>query len=304
MMINNKKRGDRKEEQKMAEARIAVIGGTGFYAMEGLTDTTEVHVDTPFGDPSDSILIGTLEGRRVAFLARHGRGHRLTPTEINVRANIFALKSIGVDWIISVSAVGSLREEIRPRDFVIPDQLYDHTKNRLNTFFGQGLVVHVGLGEPFCHELRHLLIDAAEQTGVAVHHTGTYLCMEGPQFSTKAESNIYRSWGCSVIGMTAAPEAKLAREAEICYASIACSTDYDCWHEEHDSVTVDMIMENLHANVDHAKQVLHHIVPAIPLEATCRCHSAMAHAILTNRKAIPADLLQKLGPIVGKYFKA
>ena len=287
----------------MPNAQIAVIGGTGFYGMEGLTDVEEVRPSTPFGDPSDAIVIGTLEGRRVAFLARHGRGHRVGPSEINVRANIFALKTLGVRWILSVSAVGSLQENIRPRDFVIPDQLYDHTRHRTASFFGNGLVVHVGLAEPFCGPLRELLADGAESTGLTVHRGGTYLCMEGPQFSTRAESNVYRSWGFSVIGMTAAPEAKLAREAEICYAAIACSTDYDCWHEEHDSVTVDMIIENLHANVEQARQVVRHVVPAIPLESTCRCHNALANAIVSDRGSAPADMLEKLKPIVGRYFE-
>lgn len=286
----------------MSDVQIAVIGGTGFYEMEGLTETEEVRIETPYGDPSDAILVGTLEGRRVAFLARHGRGHRLTPGEINVRANIYALKTLGVDWIISVSAVGSLREDIRPKDFVIPDQMFDHTKHRINTFFGDGLVAHVGMGEPFCGDLRQLLTASAEKTGITVHRDGTYLCMEGPQFSTKAESNLYRSWGCSVIGMTAAPEAKLAREAEICYAAIACSTDYDCWHEDHDSVTVDMIIENLHANVDHAKQVLRHVIPTIPQKAACKCHAALANALITDRSAVPDSVINRLAPIVGKYF--
>jgi 5'-methylthioadenosine phosphorylase len=287
----------------MDKVRIAVIGGTGFYQMDGLTDVEAVSVDTPFGDPSDSIRIGTLEGRRVAFLARHGQGHRYSPTEINMRANIYALKTLGVDWIISISAVGSLREEIKPRDFVIPDQLYDHTKIRKNTFFGNGMVAHVGMAEPFCDDLRMLLADAAEETGITVHRDGAYICMEGPQFSTKAESNTYRSWGCSVIGMTVAPEAKLAREAEMCYAPIACSTDYDCWHEEHDSVTVEMIIDNLHANVDHAKDVLRKVVPAIPLDHECHCHSALSSAILTHRDVVPQETVDNLGPIVSKYFK-
>ncbi len=286
----------------MPEAQIAVIGGTGFYGMEGLTDLDEVRPDTPFGPPSAPIVTGMLAGRRVAFLARHGLGHQLGPSEINVRANIFALKTLGVRWILSVSAVGSLQEEIPPRDFVIPDQLYDHTRNRETSFFGSGLVVHVGLANPFCVRLRQLLVDGAESTGLTVHRTGTYLCMEGPQFSTRAESNVYRGWGFSVIGMTAAPEAKLAREAEICYAAIACSTDYDCWHEEHDSVTVDMIIENLHANVLQARQVVRHVVPAIPLESTCRCHRALANAIISDRDSVPADTVEKLRPIVGRYF--
>ncbi|MBM3264368.1 MAG: S-methyl-5'-thioadenosine phosphorylase [candidate division Zixibacteria bacterium] len=287
----------------MSQTSIAVIGGTGFYNMEGLTDIEEVAIDTPFGTPSDAVRIGTLSGRRVAFLARHGRGHRISPAEINTRANFFALKTLGVKWVISVSAVGSLCEEIRPRDFVIPDQLYDHTKVRTNTFFGNGIVAHVGMAEPFCGDLRALLADTAEKTGVTVHRGGTYLCMEGPQFSTKAESHTYRSWGCSVIGMTAAPEAKLAREAEMCYAAIACSTDYDCWHEEHDSVTLEMIIENLHANVEHARQTLRAVVPAIPIDRSCHCHSALAHAILTDRTAIPEETIRRLGPLVSKYLK-
>jgi 5'-methylthioadenosine phosphorylase len=287
----------------MERVRIAVIGGTGFYQMDGLTDVTEVPIDTPFGAPSDHIRIGTLQERRVAFLARHGRGHRYSPSEINMRANIYALKTLGVDWVISISAVGSLREEIRPRDFVIPDQLYDHTRIRKNTFFGEGIVAHVGMADPFCGDLRVQLADAAEETGIAVHRQGTYLCMEGPQFSTKAESNTYRSWGCSVIGMTVATEAKLAREAEMCYAAIACSTDYDCWHEEHDSVSVDMIIDNLHANVDHAKDVLRKVVPSIPLEHTCHCHSSLSSAILTSREAVPPETIERLGPLVSKYYR-
>lgn len=286
----------------MQRARIAVIGGTGFYQMEGLTDLEEISVETPFGSPSDSIRLGTLSDRRIAFLARHGRGHRFSPTEINMRANIYALKTLGVEWVISVSAVGSLREEIRPKDFVIPDQLYDHTKIRKNTFFGDGLVAHVGMAEPFCGDLRGLLADAAEDTGITVHREGAYLCMEGPQFSSKAESNVYRSWGCSVIGMTVAPEAKLAREAEMCYAPIACSTDYDCWHEAHDSVSVDMIIENLFANVEHAKQVLRSVIPAIPLDHVCHCHSALANAFITDRATVPPETIEKLGPIVSRYF--
>lgn len=286
----------------MSSAQIAVIGGTGFYNMDGLTDIEEITVSTPFGAPSDAIRIGTLAGRRVAFLARHGRGHRISPTEINARANFYALKTLGVSYVLSISAVGSLKEEVRPRDFVIPDQLYDHTKTRANTFFGNGIVAHVGMAEPFCEELRLLLADGAEATGITVHRSGTYLCMEGPQFSTKAESNVYRSWGCTVIGMTAAPEAKLAREAEMCYAAIACSTDYDCWHEEHDSVTLGMIIDNLHANVEHAKQVLRFVIPAIPLDQPCGCHSALAHAILTDRTTIPAETIRTLGPLVSKYL--
>lgn len=284
------------------EVQIGVIGGTGFYEMEGLTGLEDVTIDTPFGAPSDAIRLGTIGGRRVAFLARHGRGHRYSPSGINVRANIYAFKTLGVKWVVSVSAVGSLQKAIHPRDFVIPDQLYDHTRNRQNTFFGDGLVAHVGMAEPFCDDLRSLLADAAAETGVPVHRSGTYLCMEGPQFSSKAESNVYRAWGCSVIGMTVAPEAKLAREAEMCYAAIACSTDYDCWHEEHDAVTVEMIVENLHANVEHAKQTLRNVIPAIPLDRPCGCHTALANAFITDRSTVPADAIAKLGPLVSKYF--
>ena len=287
----------------MPHPLIAVIGGTGFYEMEGLTDTQEIYPSTPFGHPSDVILVGTLEGRRVAFLSRHGRAHQVGPSEINVRANIFALKMLGVRWIISVSAVGSLQENIRPRDFVIPDQLYDHTRHRSSSFFGEDLVAHVGLAEPFCGSLRQILVQGAESAGLSVHSKGTYLCMEGPQFSTKAESNVYRSWGCSVIGMTAAPEAKLAREAEICYGAIACSTDYDCWHQEHDSVTVDMIIENLNENVNQSREVVRQIIPAISIGSTCRCHNALSNAIVSDRSTVPAETITKLEPIIGKYFK-
>ncbi|MBI4553527.1 MAG: S-methyl-5'-thioadenosine phosphorylase [Candidatus Latescibacteria bacterium] len=283
--------------------QVAVIGGTGFYQMDGLADLEEITLDTPFGSPSDSIVIGTLSGRRVAFLARHGRGHRFSPSQINVRANIYALKQLGVEWVLSVSAVGSLRPEIRPRDFVIPDQLYDHTKTRQNTFFDGGLVAHVGLAEPFCPTLRELLYTGAVQAGVTVHRGGTYLCMEGPQFSTKAESNVYRTLGFSVIGMTVAPEAKLAREAEMCYASIACSTDYDCWHPEHETVTVEMIFQNLLANVGLAKRVIQTVIPALPAERTCGCGTALAKAIVTHRAAIADETIKRLGPIVGKYLQ-
>jgi len=287
----------------MSSAQVAVIGGTGFYEMDGLKDVEEVSISTPFGDPSDKVVLGSLGDRRMAFLARHGRGHRLAPAEVNVRANIFALKSLGVKWILSISAVGSLQEDIHPRDFVIPDQLIDHTRHRTNSFFGQGAVAHVGLAHPFCESLRQLLIGGAESTGLTVHRSGIYLCMEGPQFSTMAESNIYRTWKCAVIGMTVAPEAKLAREAEICYSAIACSTDYDCWHEEHASVTVDMIIENLHANVNQAQQVVRHVVPKISLESPCKCHTALANALITDRGAVPSAAVERLKPILGRYFE-
>ncbi|MDP2952445.1 MAG: S-methyl-5'-thioadenosine phosphorylase, partial [Chloroflexota bacterium] len=240
----------------MAHARIGVIGGSGLYEMEGLADIEEARVKTPFGDPSDTIVVGTLEGTRVAFLPRHGRGHRISPTRLPARANIYALKSLGVEWVISVSAVGSLKEEIRPLDLVVPDQLIDRTRSRVNSFFEDGPVVHVGFADPFCPVLSRSLYEAAREAGARVHRGGTYVVMEGPLFSTRAESDLYRSWGASVIGMTALPEAKLAREAEICYATLACATDYDCWREGHESVTIEMVIANLTQNVATAKQIL------------------------------------------------
>ena len=288
----------------MSETILGVIGGSGVYEIDGLQDAQWRKVTSPWGEPSDEFLTGRLDGVQMGFLPRHGRGHPHSPTSINYRANIDALKRLGVTDIISVSACGSFREELAPGTFVLVDQFIDRTHSREKSFFGEGFVAHVSMAHPVCPRLVDALAEAAGEIDIPYRKGGTYLTMEGPQFSSLAESNLYRSWGCDVIGMTNMPEAKLAREAEICYATVAMVTDYDCWHEEHDSVTVNMIMENLHANVDHAKQVLHHIVSAIPLEATCRCHSALAHAILTNRKVIPADLLQKLDPIVGKYFKA
>jgi 5'-methylthioadenosine phosphorylase len=292
-----KKRGSAKEP-----IRIGIIGGSGLYSMPGLTDTRERRVKTPFGDPSDAIVTGTLEGRRVAFLARHGRGHRLAPSEINYRANICALKMIGVERILSVSAVGSLRDDLPPLDFVIPDQFFDRTRLRVATFFGGGIVAHVGFDKPTCTILAAHIADACDTAGVEAHRLGTYVCMEGPQFSTLAESHTYRQLGFDVIGMTNVTEAKLAREAEICYATIAMVTDYDCWHPNHDAVTVDEIIQNLSRNTSNAHRVLREVVRELPEARSCKCGSALAHAILTDRAAISAATKKRLAPIIGKYI--
>ena len=284
--------------------KIGVIGGSGFYQMEGLSDIEEISLDTPFGKPSDSLILGTVEGKRVVFLPRHGVGHRLLPSEINVRANIYALKSLGVEWIISVSAVGSLKSEIEPRHFVVPDQLFDHTKNRVSTFFGEGLAAHVSLAHPFCPVLSELIYEGGISVGVTTHKGGTYICMEGPAFSTQAESNMYRQLGFDVIGMTAATEAKLAREAEICYATLACLTDYDCWHQDHDNVTAEMILQHLLANVEIAKEAAKAIIRKIPEERNgCACPTALATSIATNQKLIPEDTRRKLDLLIGKYVE-
>lgn len=290
----------------MPQAKIGVIGGSGLYRMEGMSEIEEVEVETPFGRPSDVITIGKVEGVSMAFLPRHGRGHRISPSELPARANIWALKSLGVEWIISVSAVGSLREHIAPRDLLIPDQLFDRTKSRVNSFFEGGLVVHCTFAEPFCSTLSELLIEAAGELGdVKVHTGGTYVCMEGPLFSTRAESRVYRSWGMDVIGMTALPEAKLAREAELCYATIACITDYDCWRESEESVTVEMVINNLSANVTNAQRILRAVARKIPADRaanTCECPSALASAILTDRASIPAEVKEKYGLLIDKYL--
>lgn len=290
----------------MPQAKIGVIGGSGLYHMEGMTDVEEVAVTTPFGDPSDLITIGNVEGIPVAFLPRHGRGHRISPSEIPVRANIWALKSLGVEWVISVSAVGSLREQIAPRDLVIPDQLFDRTKSRANSFFEGGIVVHCTFAEPFCPTLSGMLLEAARELGsVKVHQGGTYVCMEGPLFSTKAESRTYRSWGMDLIGMTALPEAKLAREAELCYAMIACATDYDCWHESAESVTQAMVISNLSANVANAQRIISKVARRIPANRdanACECPGALATAILTDRDKISSVVKVKYGLLIGKYF--
>jgi 5'-methylthioadenosine phosphorylase len=287
----------------MAEAKIGVIGGSGLYEIEGMTGIEEVNVNTPFGSPSDAIIVGELEGVRLAFLPRHGKGHRISPTELPVRANIYALKSLGVEWLISVSAVGSLKEEIRPLDLLIPDQLIDRTRSRVNTFFEGGLVAHVGFANPFCPVLSQVLYQAAQETGVKVHKGGTYVVMEGPLFSTRAESFLYRSWGADVIGMTALPEAKLAREAEICYATLACVTDYDCWHESHETVTIDMVISNLKRNVDNAKKILRLASSRIPPQRECACATALQNAIITSPEHIPAKLKEELALLIGKYIR-
>ncbi|MBO0781784.1 MAG: S-methyl-5'-thioadenosine phosphorylase [Ktedonobacteraceae bacterium] len=290
----------------MPQAKIGVIGGSGLYRMEGMTDIEEVNVSTPFGSPSDLITIGKVSGVEMAFLPRHGRGHRLNPTEVPSRANIWALKSLGVEWVISVSAVGSLREDIAPRDLVIPDQLFDRTKSRVNSFFEGGLVVHCPFAEPFCPTLSDLLYTSASQLGdVNVHKGGTYVCMEGPLFSTKAESNIYRKLGMDIIGMTALPEAKLAREAELCYATIACATDYDCWHESEESVTVELVMGNLGANIASAQRILRdvaHKIPSDRAQLDCACAQTLSTAITTDRSAIPIEVKQKYSLLIGKYL--
>jgi 5'-methylthioadenosine phosphorylase len=290
----------------MPQAKIGVIGGSGLYQMEGMTDVEEVAVQTPFGEPSDVITVGKVEGVSMAFLPRHGRGHRISPTELPVRANIWALKSLGVEWVISVSAVGSLREHIAPRDLVIPDQLFDRTKSRVNSFFEGGIVVHCTFADPFCPILSALLLESARELGnVNVHEGGTYVCMEGPLFSTRAESRTYRSWGMDIIGMTALPEAKLAREAELCYAIIACATDYDSWHEAEESVTVEMVIGNLSANVANAQRILRSVARKIPPDRsanTCECPSALSTAIMTDPGKIPPATREKYSLLIGKYM--
>ena len=286
----------------MAQAEIGIIGGSGLYNMPGLTDLHELPQDTPFGSPSDPYVLGTLEGKKVAFLARHGRGHRLMPSELNFRANIYGFKQLGVERILSVSAVGSLKEEHKPLEFVIPDQFVDRTRHRVDTFFGNGVVAHVSFADPVCSQLSETVTAACKKAGVVGKRGGTYICMEGPQFSTKAESNLYRSWGMDVIGMTNLQEAKLAREAEICYITIAMVTDYDCWHPHHDSVTVDQIVAVLNKNAEHACSVVREAVAAMPKERTCKCGSALAHAIITDRSKIPQAAKDRLKLILGKYL--
>jgi 5'-methylthioadenosine phosphorylase len=287
----------------LQQAEIGIIGGSGLYSMPGLSEVREVQVATPFGDPSDSFILGKLEGRSVAFLARHGRGHKLLPSELNFRANIYAMKALCVERIVSVSAVGSLKEEHKPTDFVMPDQFIDRTFLRTSTFFGQGVVGHVAFGDPVCAIVSRAASEACAATGVVGKLGGTYVCMEGPQFSTKAESNLYRSWGADVVGMTNLQEAKLAREAEICYATIAMVTDYDCWHPNHDSVTIDQIVAVLHQNADNAARVVRATVAALPSGLrTCACASAAQYAILTQPAAIPAEARERLKLLFGKYL--
>jgi 5'-methylthioadenosine phosphorylase len=283
--------------------KIGVIGGSGLYSMAGLSHTREIRVKTPFGNPSDAFVIGTVEGKRVAFLSRHGRGHLFSPSEINYRANIFAMKLFGVERIISASAVGSLRDDLPPLDFLIPDQFFDRTRLRVATFFGNGIVAHVGFDKPTCANLSAHLAEACERSGVKAHSGGTYVCMEGPQFSTLAESHTYRQLRFDVIGMTNLTEAKLAREAEICYATIAMITDYDCWHPQHDAVTLNEIIANLNRNTENVQNVLREAIREIPDERKCKCGSALAHAIITDRKAIPVAAKKRLAPLVDKYLK-
>ena len=286
----------------MPQAEIGIIGGSGLYSMPGLTEVQEVRQQTPFGDPSDAYVLGKLEGRKVAFLARHGRGHRLLPSELNFLANIYGFKQLGVERILSLSAVGSLKEEHKPLDFVIPDQFFDRTRHRVDTFFGEGIVAHIAFADPICPELTRVVEGACKQAGVTAKHGGTYICMEGPQFSTKAESNIYRGWGMDVIGMTNLQEAKLAREAEICYVTIAMVTDYDCWHPHHDSVTVEQIVAVLLKNAENAAKVVRQSIAVMPKARSCKCGAALAHAILTERDKIPAATCQKLSLILDKYL--
>jgi 5'-methylthioadenosine phosphorylase len=284
------------------KAEIGIIGGSGLYSMPGFEAQEEANYDTPFGHPSDNFVVGTLAGRRVAFLARHGQGHSISPSELNFRANIYGMKLLGVERIISLSAVGSLKEEHRPLDFVIPDQFFDRTRGRISTFFSEGLVAHISFADPICPELAEVVAGACQTAAVNTKRGGTYLCMEGPAFSTKAESNVYRSWGMDVIGMTNLQEAKLAREAEICYVTVAMVTDYDCWHQDHDAVTVNDIMSNLRQNSENACKVVAAAVARMPAGRACKCGSALAHAILTDRASIPDSARQKLGILIEKYF--
>jgi 5'-methylthioadenosine phosphorylase len=284
------------------DIKIGIIGGSGLYSMSGLSQTREVRVKTPFGPPSDAIVIGMLEGRRVAFLARHGRGHRLSPSEINYRANVCAMKMLGVEEIISVSAVGSLRDDLPPLDFLVPDQFFDRTRMRSSTFFTGGIVAHVGFDKPTCTHLSAHVANACERAGVKTHRGGTYVCMEGPQFSTLAESHTYRQLRFDIIGMTNLTEAKLAREAEICYSTIAMITDYDCWHPQHDAVTVSEIVANLNRNTENVQRAIREVVRDLSEDRKCKCGSALAHAILTDPKMIPAATKKRLAPIIGKYI--
>ena len=283
--------------------RIGIIGGSGLYDMAELADREEREVATPFGAPSAPYVIGTLAGRRVAFLARHGAGHRILPSELNFRANVFGMKTLGVEWLVSASAVGSLQERYRPQDVVVPDQFVDRTRGRVGTFFGRGLAAHVSFAHPVCADLGRLAGDAAARAGATVHRGGVYLCMEGPQFSTLAESRLYRSWGMDVIGMTNLQEAKLAREAEICFTTLALVTDYDCWHPDHDQVTVEMVVETLQANAATAQRTIAELVPRLPIERGCECAAALAAAIITRPEAIPEQVRAELAPLIGKYVR-
>lgn len=284
------------------QIRIGIIGGSGLYDMQELSKLATISIDTPFGHPSDEYVIGTLDGVRVAFLPRHGQGHRLTPSEINFRANIYGFKRLGATHIISVTAVGSLKKDIHPLDIVIPDQFYDRTRDRKSTFFGDGLVAHIAFAQPVCPELASLLHETAVETGTKTHKGGTLVCIEGPAFSTRAESNLYRRWGMDIIGMTSLQEAKLSREAEICYAALALVTDYDCWHEDESHVTVETVLMNLNKNISHAKKILQTIVPRIPEMRACLCATALEKTIMTDQNIIPEKTRKKLGILVNKYL--
>lgn len=299
MAMKTEKKKNAKNE---AKATIGIIGGSGLYSMNGLTETREIRVKTPFGEPSDAIALGTLEGKRVAFLARHGRGHRILPGEINYRANVYAMKMLGVERIISVSAVGSLQEGLRPGEFLVPDQFVDRTKGRVSTFFGDGLVAHVAFAHPTCGQVSTTLADASVHCAVPVHRRGTYICMEGPQFSTLAEAHMHRQLKFDVIGMTNVTEAKLAREAEICYGTIAMITDYDCWHPDHESVTASQIIATLNQNAENAQKVLREAVRSMPAERNCKCGSALKNALVTDLKVVPAATKKRLAAIIGKYL--
>jgi len=285
-----------------SQAEIGIIGGSGLYSMSGFQAQEEVRLETPFGDPSDAFIVGRLEGKKVAFLARHGRGHRILPSELNFRANIHGMKQLGVERILSVSAVGSLKEEHKPLEFVIPDQFFDRTRGRISTFFGGGIVAHISFADPICPQLAELMQKSCAAAGVTGKKGGTYLCMEGPAFSTRAESNVYRQWGMDIIGMTNLQEAKLAREAEICYVTLAMVTDYDCWHEGHDAVTIDEVISNLLKNADNAQKTVREAVKNMPKSRTCGCGSALKHAILTNKDAIPQAAKDRLKLLIGKYL--
>lgn len=288
----------------MPDPKIAFIGGSGLYDIDGMENRQELTVETPFGDPSDAVVVGEINGVEAAFLPRHGRGHRFSPTEIPVKANIYALKSLGVERVVSVSAVGSLKEHIKPLDLVVPDQIIDRTRRRSDTFFGDGIVAHVGFADPFCNELRRIAFESASLEDVDCHDGGTYLVIEGPQFSTRAESAVYRSWGANVIGMTALPEAKLAREAELCYTTLAFVTDYDVWHDTKEEVTVEMVIQNLTHNVATAQGIIRRMLAEIPDNRTCGCESALKNAVITSRESITKDAQNRLGILVNKYLNA
>jgi 5'-methylthioadenosine phosphorylase len=284
-------------------AQVGIIGGSGLYEMDGVRDARELRLETPFGAPSDALVLGTLEGQPVAFLARHGRGHRILPGELNFRANLWAMKSLGVEWILSVSAVGSLKEQYEPLHMVIPDQFVDRTTQRPSSFFGRGLAAHVAFAHPFCPRLRRLMAEACAESGVVRHAAGTYVCIEGPQFSTRAESDLYRSWNMDVVGMTNLQEARLAREAEICYVTLAMVTDYDCWHPQHAAVTAEQILANLQQNAVAAKTVLRSALRRLPVERDCECARALATALVTAPELVPEAVKRELAPIIGKYLR-